>query len=196
MKFNFTDLFKDEKRGLDPSLENIIKQIYFDSTFDKGPWIAGGMGRQLALGETEFADIDIWFSSPFQFEQVYRRLADQFTNSLYEVYSSDNASTYQLGQYKVQLIKRAYYPSLQAVFDNFDFTCCQVAVMPDLSIAGPGIEDAKNYTLKLNKLDTKAFLARYGKYVSYGYKMNPDEFIKIINTETLNYEFDGSVFGY
>jgi len=194
--FDFKDLFERKTTSIDPTLKNIVDTIYLGSSYAQGPWIAGGMGRQLVLGETNFSDIDVWFSSAYQFERLQTRLSENFSDYMYESYNSENAVTYCIGDHKVQLIKRAYYPSLNAVLDNFDFTCCQVAVMPDMKTVGPGIEDAKNFVLKLNKLDKKGFLARYGKYVSYGYEMNPEEFIKIITTEDLNYEFDGAVFGY
>lgn len=182
--------------NIDPTLENIVDLIYSNSSYEQGPWIAGGMGRQIAIDETNFSDIDIWFSSEKQFEQLQNLFVEKCGNYMYVSYNSPNAVTYCVGDHKVQLIRRAYYLSLQSVFDNFDFTCCQVAVMPNMKIIGPGIQDAKNYVLKLNKLDKAGFLARYSKYVSYGYTMDPAEFIKIITTENLNYEFDGAVFGY
>lgn len=196
MVFEFRDLIRKEKSGLKPTLENILAEIYAESSYERGPWIAGGMPRQLAIGETNFVDIDVWFSSVYQLERLKKRLAEKFHDSMYESFVSENAETYQIGDFKVQLIKRAYYSNLQEVFDNFDFVCCQVAVMPDMRPFGPGIDDAKNRVLRVNKIDKKGFLARYGKYVSYGYVMDPEEFIDIINTEELNYEFDGSVFGY
>jgi hypothetical protein len=66
----------------------------------------------------------------------------------------------------------------------------------DLTAYGPGKEDAKNYVLRLNRLDPQAFLARYAKYLGYGYKMEPAEFLGIIENHTLNYEFDGTIMGY
>jgi hypothetical protein len=195
----FQSVFPDDKTNSPkqrPTLANIVSIIYQHSTEKSGPWIAGGCGRQIALGESNFNDIDVWFNNEFQFQQVRARLNIQFGYEMYETFSSDNAITYQVGKFKVQLIRRAYYPSLDAVFDKFDFTCCQIAVNDDLTAYGPGIADAKNYVLKLNKLDNKAFLARYAKYVGYGYVMNTDEFLDIIEKQELNYEFDGSVFGY
>lgn len=195
----FQSVFPDDKTNSPkqrPTLANIVGIIYQHSTEKSGPWIAGGCGRQIALGESNFNDIDVWFNNEFQFQQVRARLNIQFGYEMYETFSSDNAITYQVGKFKVQLIRRAYYPSLDAVFDKFDFTCCQIAVNDDLTAYGPGIADAKNYVLKLNKLDNKAFLARYAKYVGYGYVMNTDEFLDIIEKQELNYEFDGSVFGY
>ncbi len=201
MAINLKEIFGEDfmpksPASIEPTLTNIVNEIYADSSFEQGPWIAGGMGRQLVIGENNFADIDVWFSSNFQLESLRKRMIDKFGNCMYESFQSENAETYQIGEHKVQYIKRAFYPSLQAVFDNFDFTCCQVAVMPNMKPVGPGIEHAQGRVLKLNKLDKKGFLARYGKYVSYGYAMDPAEFVKIITTEDLNYEFDGSVFGY
>lgn len=204
MAINLTEIFgallskdKTENRPkLSPTLENIVSVIYRMSTEKSGPWIAGGCGRQLVLGEKTFNDIDVWFKDAFQFDQARERLYDQFGYEMYETYTSENATTYTVGQFKVQLIRRAFYPNLDAVFKEFDFTCCQVAVNDDLTPYGPGVEDAKNYALKLNRFDPKAFLARYAKYVGYGYVMKPEEFIDIIDRKDLNYEFDGSVFGY
>ena len=204
MAINFQDLSEifvtnDRIRNTpkqNPTLENIVNVIYRGSTERSGPWIAGGCGRQVAIGEHNFNDIDVWFRDIFQFEQIKDRLNDEFGYEMYESFNSENAVTYQIGNLKVQLIRRAYYPSLDDVFKTFDFTCCQVALDDDLTAYGPGIEDAKAMRLVLNKLDTKAFLARYAKYVGYGYVMDPEEFIKIIENKDINYEFDGSVFGY
>lgn len=177
-----------------PTLENIVDLIYKHD--DTGPWIAGGCGRQVALGEHKFNDIDVWFKHSFQFEQTKTRLNDAFGYEMYETYSSENAVTYQVGDYKVQLIRRAYYPNVDAVFNSFDFTCCQVGLDKNLQPYGPGVEDARSNRLVMNNYDPKAFLARYAKYVGYGYVMDPDQFVEILNREDLNYEFDASVFGY
>ncbi len=205
MAFNFQDLVeafgatsseRRDKPKQKPTLENIVNVIYRGTTEKSGPWIAGGCGRQVAIGERTFNDIDVWFKDVFQFEQTMNRLHDEFGYEMYETYNSANAITYQVGDYKVQLIRRAYYPSLNHVFNSFDFTCCQVALDDNLKAYGPGIDDAVNKRLVMNNFDSKAFLARYAKYVGYGYVMNPDEFIEIIEQRDLNYEFDGSVFGY
>lgn len=198
---NIFDDFADtlpSRRGKEPSLKNIVDTIYKDSTQEQGPWIAGGMGRQLAVNPTcqEFADIDVWFSGPTIYEQCMIRLNNTFGNYMYETFSSDNAKTYTIGDYKVQLIRRAYYDSLDDVFDSFDFTCCQVAVDQNFKLSGPGLDDARNNVLKLNKLDLRGFLARYAKYVGYGYVMPNEEFLDIINNEEINYEFDPATLGY
>ena len=190
------DIFQTSKSGIKPTLQNIVDTIYKDSTQAQGPWIAGGMGRQLVLGETNFADIDVWFNNPMSYEHCMLRLNNTFGNYMYETYTSDNAITYTVGDFKVQLIRRAYYKSLDEVFANFDFTCCQIAVDRNFYTYGPGIEDAKNYVLRLNKLDSRGFLARYAKYVGYGYTMPSDEFLDIINNEEINYEFDPTILRY
>ena len=198
---NIFDDFKDTlppKPGEEPTLKNIVDCIYETSTLEHGPWIAGGMGRQLAVNPAcqEFADIDVWFSGPTSYELCMIRLNNTFGNYLYESFTSDNARTYTIGDHKVQLIRRAYYDSLDEVFDNFDFTCCQVAVDKDFKLSGPGLADARNNVLKLNKLDNRGFLARYAKYVGYGYTMPNEEFLDIIDNEEINYEFDATTLGY
>ena len=190
------DIFQNPKSGIKPTLQNIVDTIYTDSTLEQGPWIAGGMGRQIVLGENNFADIDIWFNNLQSYQQCMLRLNNTFGNYMYETFTSDNAITYTIGDFKVQLIRRAYYKSLNDVLANFDFTCCQIAVDKNLKAYGPGIEDAKNYVLKLNKLDCRGFLARYAKYVGYGYTMPNNEFLDIINNEEINYEFDATTLGY
>jgi|LauGreDrversion4_2_1035121.scaffolds.fasta_scaffold367140_3 hypothetical protein len=197
----FTDLADpviDKGRYLKATLPNIMEVIYQNSTQAQGPWVAGGMGRQLAVDSTcrQFADIDVWFSSPKSFEHCMLRLNNSFGNTMYETFSSDNAKTYQIGDHKVQLIRRDYYDNLNAVFKQFDFTCCQVAVDKNFYIHGPGIKDARAFKLKVNRLDKRGFLARYAKYVGYGYVMPNDEFLDIINNEEINYEFDATTLGY
>lgn len=198
MGVDLSEVFGPEKPEpkLEPTLKNIVGIVYKDSTIDNGPWIAGGMPRQILLGESDFSDIDVWFNNKYQQEKIYQDLDNAFGRVMYEVFSSENACTYQIGDYKVQLIKRSFYKNINDVFDSFDFTCCQIAIDHELVPYGPGISDAKHYQLKLNKFDGKAFLARYAKYVGYGYEMNPQEFIKIIENPEINYEFDGSVLGY
>ena len=206
MYTNLTEIFADfssprfrDHFGNEPaSLKNIVNVIYKNSDREQGPWIAGGMGRQLAVDPTcqEFADIDVWFNNATSYEQCVNRLNFAFGNTMYETFNSSNARTYTVGDYKVQLIRRDYYDSLDAVFKQFDFTCCQVAVDKNFYIHGPGIEDARAFKLKVNRLDHRGFLARYAKYVGYGYTMPNEVFLDIINNEELNYEFDTESLGY
>lgn len=188
----------DTRVFLKPTLSNIMDVIYKDSTQEHGPWVAGGMGRQLAVDPTcrVFSDIDIWFSSAKSFEYCMLKLNNAFGDTMYETFSSTNAKTYQIGDHKVQLIRRAYYDNLDAVFKQFDFTCCQVAVDKNFYIYGPGIEDAKSFKLKVNRLDKRGFLARYAKYIGYGYTMPNEVFLNIIDDEEINYEFDTDSLGY
>lgn len=203
MAINFKELLLDfgtatekPKPKQRPTLENIVSVVYRNTTEKSGPWIVGGCARQVLLGEDNFNDIDVWFKDIYQFEQLKQRLSDEFGYEMYEHYVSDNAITYHVGDFKVQLIRRAWYPSLQAVFDSFDFTCCQLALDDNLTAYGPGEDDARNLRLRVNHLDKNAFLSRYAKYVGYGYSMDPSEFLKIIDNMDLNYEFYGRVFVY
>lgn len=195
---NLADNVIETRVFIKPTLPNIMNVIYKDSTQEQGPWVAGGMGRQLAVDPTcqQFSDIDVWFNNAKSYELCMLRLNNSFGNTMYETFSSPNARTYQIDDYKVQLIRRAYYDNLDAVFKQFDFTCCQVAVDKNFNIHGPGIEDARAFKLKVNRLDKRGFLARYAKYVGYGYTMPNEVFLNIIDDEEINYEFDTESLGY
>lgn len=189
--FDFTP-----RPGIRPTAENIVSTLLKDAD-NQGPWIAGGMGRQLVLGESDFNDIDVWFSRPNQLNRARENLLEHFGSNAYVTFKSDNAETFQVGTYKVQLITKSFFKDIDALFEHFDFTCCQVAVDKDMNVYGPGIEDAKNYVLKINKLNSDKFLARYGKYIGYGYRMDPQDLINTLeNYKELVYEFDGSTFDY
>ena len=192
--FNLDFIPRPSKVRLTP--ENIVSTILQDADHS-GPWIAGGMGRQLVLGEYDFNDIDVWFSSYSQLNVARQRLIETFGSNAYITFKSDNAETFQVGEYKVQLITKTFFKDLDSLFEHFDFTCCQVGVDKDMTVYGPGINDAKNYVLKVNKLNSDKFLARYGKYIGYGYRMDPQDLLDTIeNYKDLVYEFDGSTFDY
>jgi len=177
-------------------IEDIISTL-LKNTDHRGPWIAGGMGRQLALGEKDFNDIDVWFNNVRQFELTRKTLTETFTNNVHLTHKSDNAETYHVGNHKVQLITKTFFKDIDHLFNHFDFTCCQIAVNKDMSICGPGIEDARSYLLKVNKLNHENFLARYAKYIGYGYRMNTEDVLDILeNCKELIYEFDASAFDY
>jgi hypothetical protein len=177
--------------------EDIVKTIltYNDNTV--GPWIAGGMGRQLVIGESNFNDIDVWFNNHRQLELTRNRLLTTYKGQIWQEYNSVNAETWTVGDYKIQLIKKKFFNSVEEVFDGFDFTCCQVAVDRNCRPYGPGLEDAESGRLRVHCLNKDSFLARYAKYVGYGYAMPKEEFLNWIEkTQDINYKFDGTAFGY
>ena len=199
---NFADLFDKPLQDFFrptpvPTIENIVKLIYNIPKAGPGPWIAGGMPRQMIIGERDFNDIDVWFSDRRQMEFARNALNETYGSRFWLEHNSDNAETYRVDDFKVQLIKKKFFNSIDEVFDGFDFTCCQLAVDENLQIYGPGIEDAISRRLRIHRLNKDSFLARYAKYVGYGYTMPNEEFLDWINkTNDINYKFDGAAFGY
>jgi hypothetical protein len=198
---NILDIFRahDNPRFYNETCTfNTFVKFYHDfSNEEFGPWIAGGCGRQLSLGENDFNDVDVWFSSKPQYDYFKVKMQEHFGNNIYLVYDSENAETWEGQGIKIQLIKLKYFENIDSVFDYFDFTCCQVAVGRDGQVYGPGLYDARNRILKVNRLDPEHFILRYAKYTSYGYIMEHDEFLKIIeNNKDISYDFDGSLSHY
>jgi hypothetical protein len=97
-----------------------------------GPWIAGGAPLRWWQGQSVGEnDIDVFCANAKQAEEVIERIKEygRWTRK----YDSDNATT--LGYWSkgdsnkswtIQVIKRRYFDSLQAVIDSFDMTVCEI----------------------------------------------------------------------
>lgn len=121
-----------------------------------GPWVAGGAARKLWYGEDWInGDVDVWFSSQSQFDRANQLLTEFVTQSALSehhttaaetfyhaptqrkvpIHKTANAITFNLSLSristkdvaKIQLINKRWFPSLEDVFQYFDFTVCKFA---------------------------------------------------------------------
>lgn len=107
-----------------------------------GPWIAGGAVRRTFTGEPLDSDFDLFFASKAQLDD-YRtqieksgafKISGNDTNETYILpaegiefneYEGDDKNLKKVPEMKIQLIKIAFYDSIEAVLDSFDFTVSQ-----------------------------------------------------------------------
>lgn len=93
-----------------------------------GPWIAGGAIRRTLLQEPLSSDIDYFFKDE---SQKAAFVLDMEARGGYKVSEKEHATTFNIqidGKGKpviVQAITLAYYPTIEAVLDSFDFTITQ-----------------------------------------------------------------------
>lgn len=95
-----------------------------------GPWIAGGAIRRVLLGEDIPTDVDVFFRSKEQYDEMERLLtgwgwektSQNDHNSVYKI-----APDYWPNAPKLQLIHIDFYHSAEVLLDYFDFTICQFA---------------------------------------------------------------------
>lgn len=84
-------------------------------------WIAGGAIRRWFTGKEELSDVDVFFENDLAFHDYCIRLKGLRYE---EIGSHMNAVTFE-GEAKIQCIRARFYPTLEVVFDSFDYTVCQ-----------------------------------------------------------------------
>jgi hypothetical protein len=175
---NYPDKMDDGK------FSSIADDIKLD--MKNGPWVVGGAALSLYT-RYPVNDFDIYVSKLEDIDRLHSWLKDYTVT-----HNSENAITgttivkHGNANYiaKVQIIKKEVFPSLEDVFNSFDFTVCQIAT--DLKgnfISTPrAIADIGKKILRTNNFKADKFMARWAKYSMYGYNMAPDEFMKYVNT--------------
>ncbi len=178
-----------------------------------GAWIAGGAARCLFLG-SPINDIDVWYSNVGQWSEASNRVNAVRVSS---PYTTENATTVNISvdwdpettlgtykksilnifssttnntqEYKVQLIRKKFYSSLEEIFNDFDFSICKVAtdgqgtfIFDDLAL-----EDLAHKRLRCTKYAANGFITRFIKYNIYGYKMPAEEINSYLNQPDLDW---------
>lgn len=104
-----------------------------------GPWIAGGAVRRLITRKAQESDFDFFFKDEAQFDAFCKAVekAGGFRTSESDFNVSfcipavkakpigDDEFSPGGPELKVQAIRIAFFPSLEAVLDSFDFSICQ-----------------------------------------------------------------------
>lgn len=121
-----------------------------------GPWVAGGAIRRTLLQEPLASDIDYFFRDE---ELKAAFVADLETRGASKVHENEHATTFNIqidGKGKpvvVQAITLAYYPTLEAVLDSFDFTITQFGYDGEDLVCGQfALWDLVRKKLALHKL--------------------------------------------
>ncbi len=165
-----------------------------------GPWIAGGATLAWfnghAVGES---DIDVFCRDVEQKNILEQRLLEygaQITfrsnNAVTFTYSSKNGGM-TAPTWKIQLITREYYDSLQDVIDAVDISVCQIATDGIQFVFGEyTLEDISNRVLRMSDPPRAGALKRYCKYVAYGYRPTVGLHESIVDNPNTTWEFEFS----
>lgn len=167
--------------------------------YDRGPWIAGGAALQWYQGQpVGLGDIDVFCRSEQQAQSV---LADVNAHRNCVVrHRTDNAITVEMrcdtpGQpdWRIQVIIAHYYPTLQAVIDNFDITVCQIGTAGSEWVLGPDTAlDIRHRVLRMPIPLREGAVKRLLKYWTYGYEPTDGLVEAIAAAPTTRWEFDPS----
>jgi len=170
-------------KHLPEKLVEAIKPNYKD-----GPWIAGGAGRCLYQDE-DVNDVDIWTTGNLQTVALIQRLQEVLSAGI--SFQTDNAMTFEWWhsdrKWKIQIITRKTFKSLEAVFADFDFTCCQVATngQGKFYMSEEVMNDLANRRLRLSRFNQEGFLERWAKYTMYGFEMPKEELKECLDRKEL-----------
>jgi len=187
-----------------------------DFSLENGPWLGGGCLRQAIEGKRCETDFDVFFKSHEQFNQFNERFKENRAASappvlLLPVTNDPNEqldpltvkmtlATEHIVNYtmtnkidnqttKVQFIHGGFYRSnVNDLFDNFDYTICQLATDGRELLVGPyTLIDIAHKKLTVHKITFPvASMTRAIKYGSYGYKMCNGEANKFLMSVIAN----------
>ena len=183
-----------------------IVNLFESYDINDGPWIAGGAIRKLWQGlKWDDADIDIFFKNEKQYSQfckkinLYKikyinyseiRLTSLKPAPLVSEFKSNNASTFTIVgipdvnyAIKVQAICKEFYNSAEELFEDFDWTVCQL-VSDGTTIWAPPltVNDLSKRNLVLSPTTKRKIkIGRLIKYSAYGYKIDDAIMVDILS---------------
>lgn len=146
----------------------------------QGPWIAGGAALRWWQGEcVGESDIDVFCRDEIQAQETIDRIKSY--GRFVVKHESDNALTLgyrRVGQWNdqwvIQIIKRRYFKSLQAVIDNFDITVCQIGTTgTEWVMNSTTAQDIRQRNLRFTLPLHADAAKRLTKYWVYGYRPVP-----------------------
>ncbi len=148
--------------------------------WETGPWVAGGSVRKVWFGQPwKDQDVDFFFRDQDQFDR-FNAVISALGEKTKTYYNSQNAITYKISlrsgeEVKIQAIRRDFYPSAEAVLDDFDFTLVQFASDGVQMLTNPtALEDIRFNRIKPNPLCKRRLNPmRVLKYAAYGFNPEP-----------------------
>ena len=166
------------------------------------PFIAGGACLAWYQNRPVDSDIDLYFQSKMNFESF--RYDFEISTMFKEHYSyevkatSENALTYGIADVKtnknwtVQLIKKNYHNTLEAVLDEFDITVCKIGFdSKRVVMRSTFIRDEQYKLLKFDNVSPQSH-KRMVKYMAYGYQPAHHTFEQVCNSDKIDWTSTGT----
>jgi hypothetical protein len=166
------------------------------------PYLAGGACLAWYQHRPVDSDIDVYFQSKMQFEEFkydFERCEMFDKHGSYTVkMTTDNALTYgatdrNTGKtWTVQLIKKDFHPTLEAVLDNFDITVCKIGFDGSKVVMRSTFARDEQYRiLKFDNVNPHSH-KRLVKYMSYGYQPAHHTFEQVCNSDNIDWLAKGT----
>lgn len=179
----------------------IIQMVLPFLDLEHGPWVAGGICRRLADGETVIGNSDIDIFSPNEKMHnwacdMIRSHKNNYTSPLFAVTNEQkfkNSVKFDVavGQDQTvtfQFVRKEFYETAEQMFEVFDFPACMFATDGENLIADDRAPAAlASRTLTLHHQPTRPLAARLAKYCAYGFTPGPGVLRAMLGTDLENF---------
>lgn len=165
----------------------------------EGPWICGGAALSWYTGRpVRESDIDVFCADKLQASELASWLTEKGASRLH---FSENAATYHYNSrvsgcnhfWKIQIIQRDYFTSIEDVIDHFDISVTMIGTDGNQFFFNEdAISDISTKTLRMTLPIRAGAVKRYCKYVAYGYRPVPGLHAQIFGNPDTSWEFDPS----
>ena len=170
--------------------KSILSHLPYNGITKAGAWIAGGSIRRAMFGQPLDCDIDIFFSD----EKQLFRFRSWCNERARKLYKNDFNTSYEMNmafaKVKVQLITFKFFPTPDAVIDDFDFTLCQTLFDGNvIHTTETALKDIEARSIVPHNLNGAVSATRFFKYLDQGFSMSAENIIKtftIVNEQIKN----------
>lgn len=170
----------------DCKLVEIIREALPFLNMENGPWIAGGAVRRIYEGNgLRFSDIDVFFPNEdmqlwavklfnsrmstkqgWSSVQVVDRVLGPMSATFYILYEDQKVP--------IQFISKKYFPSMEAILNDFDFTLCMWGTDGQKMVYDERApRDLASKSLVLHDHPKRPKPNRLAKYVAQGFVPGP-----------------------
>lgn len=137
----------------------------------------------------KYHDIDLWFKT----REDAKIMSNYLSARQSPTFTTDNADTFEIqhnsNRYRVQVIKRHVYDSIDDLLDEFDITVCKVATDGNYWWLGKNfVVDLKDRRLSLTS-SKPAIVRRMIKYMVYGYTPEDTTLQQIIDNPLVKWDY-------
>jgi len=149
-----------------------------------GAWLAGGAVTSLLRNANNSNDYDVFFNSEASMLQLKNNLDNMEEATL--ISTTDKSFLYQYAGNLINVIRRQYYPSIEALFADFDITICMFALdtqpfnAMNLYCGNLSLLDLANKEIRINNINQLgSTFKRVIKYGAKGFTVPKDTYEKL-----------------
>lgn len=153
---------------------------------DGGPWVAGGAVRRIHEGAgLRFSDVDVFFPNDQMHAWAVQFFADRMFHKqgwspihIVERREAPMSTTFDVlfdgEKIPIQLVSKKYFPTMEAVLDDFDFTLAMWGTDGEVMVYDERApRDLEAKSLVLHQFPKRPKPNRLAKYVAQGFVPAP-----------------------